>query len=110
MRRTKRLLDEYRFPGFRPVAKIKGKFGDSYALIIPLKRRQKNNMWLLRNKFIKAIMIAKHDLFVIYHVLQNGFYLEVDIRRVKCDQCGKVKQEKLTWIADNPWYTQKICF
>ena len=41
MRRTKRLLDEYRFPGFRPVAKIKGKFGDSYALIIPLKRRQK---------------------------------------------------------------------
>ena len=36
-----RLLDEYRFPGFCPIAKIKGKFGDSRARIIPLKRRQK---------------------------------------------------------------------
>jgi transposase len=36
--------------------------------------------------------------------------LEVDIRRVKCDQCGKVKQEKLTWIADNPWYTKRFSF
>ncbi len=37
-------------------------------------------------------------------------YLEVDIRRVKCDRCGKVKQEKLTWIADNPWYTKRFAF
>ena len=34
----------------------------------------------------------------------------MDIRRVKCDQCGKVKQEKLPWIADNPWYTKRFSF
>ena len=72
MRKIKRLLDEYRFPGFRPVAEIKGKFGDSKARIIPLKRRQKKQRVALAEQFIKAIMIAKHDLFVIYHVVASG--------------------------------------
>jgi hypothetical protein len=48
MRETKRLLHEYRFPGFHPAVKIKGKFGDPKARIITLKRRQKNKMWQLR--------------------------------------------------------------
>ncbi len=73
MRKTKRLLDEYRFPGFRPVAKIKGKFGDSQACIIPLKRRQKKQHVAVVGQFIKTIMIAKHDLFVICHVVVSGF-------------------------------------
>ena len=73
MRRTKRLLDEYRFPGFRPVAKIKGKFGDSQARIIALKRRQKKRHVAVAERFIKAIMTTKHDLFVIYHVVASGF-------------------------------------
>ena len=73
MKDTKRLLDEYRFPVFRPVAKIMGKFGDSKARIITLKRRQKKQHVVVAELFIKAIMIAKHDLFVIYHVVANGF-------------------------------------
>jgi hypothetical protein len=73
MRKTKRLLDEYRFPGFRPVAKIKGKFGDPKALIIALKRRQKKQHVAVAERFIKAIMTVKHDLFVIYHVVASGF-------------------------------------
>ena len=70
---TKRLLDEYRFPGFRPNAKIKGKFGDSKARIIPLKRRQKKQHVAVAEQSIKAIMITKHDLFAIYHVVASGF-------------------------------------
>ena len=73
MRKTKRLLDEYRFPGFRPVAKIKGKFGDSKARIIALKRRQKKQRVAVAEQFAKAIMTAKHDLFVICHVVVSGF-------------------------------------
>ncbi len=73
MKNTKQLLDEYRFPGFRPVAKIKGKFGDSRARIITLKRRQKKQHVAVAEPFIKAIMIAKQDLFVIYHVVANVF-------------------------------------
>jgi transposase len=37
-------------------------------------------------------------------------YLEVEIRRVDCRSCGVVKQEKLAWLADNPFYTQRFAF
>ncbi len=66
-------MDEYRFPGFRPVAKIKGKFGDSKALLITLKRRQKKQHVAIVAPFIKAIMTTRQDLFVTYHVVANGF-------------------------------------
>ncbi len=41
MRKKRRLLDEYHFPGFRPRAEIKGIFGDSRARVIHLARIQK---------------------------------------------------------------------
>jgi len=41
MRKKRRLLDEYRFPGFRPRAEIKGIFGDPRARLIRLRRVQK---------------------------------------------------------------------
>jgi transposase len=37
-------------------------------------------------------------------------YLEVELRRVFCQSCGKVKQEKLGWLADNPLYTQRFAW
>jgi len=37
-------------------------------------------------------------------------YLEVEIRRVDCKSCGKVKQEKLAWLADNPFVTKRFAF
>ena len=36
--------------------------------------------------------------------------MEVEIRRVRCGSCGKVKQEKLAWLADNPFYTKRFAF
>lgn len=41
MEKKRRLLDEYRFPGFRPRAEIKGVFGDPRARLIRLARLQK---------------------------------------------------------------------
>lgn len=41
MRKKRRLRDEYRFPGFRPRAEIKGIFGDQKARVIRLARVQK---------------------------------------------------------------------
>ena len=29
-------------------------------------------------------------------------YLEIEIRRVHCRSCGKVKRERLDFLADNP--------
>lgn len=37
-------------------------------------------------------------------------YLEVEIRRVKCKGCSKVKQEKLNWLAKNPFYTERFMY
>ncbi|MEK7748323.1 MAG: helix-turn-helix domain-containing protein [Nitrospirota bacterium] len=34
--------------------------------------------------------------------------LAVQIRRVQCRPCGKVKQEKLPWLADNTFYTRRF--
>jgi transposase len=35
-------------------------------------------------------------------------YLEVEVRRVFCRSCGKVKQERLEWLADHPFYTKRF--
>jgi transposase len=35
-------------------------------------------------------------------------YLDLEVRRVDCRSCGKVKQEKLFFLADNPFYTKRF--
>jgi len=37
-------------------------------------------------------------------------YLEVEVRRVQCKRCNKVKREKLTWLAGNPFYTKRFSY
>jgi transposase len=37
-------------------------------------------------------------------------YLEFEVRRVQCRGCGKVKTERLDWLADNPFYTQRFAW
>jgi transposase len=37
-------------------------------------------------------------------------YLELEVRRLACRSCGRVKQEKLGWLADNPFYTKRFAF
>ena len=37
--------------------------------------------------------------------------LALEIRRVDCWRCGKVKQETLNWLApDNPFYPKRFAF
>src|SRR6516165_9737809 len=35
-------------------------------------------------------------------------YLEVEVRRLDCRACGKVKREQLDFLADNPLYTKRF--
>jgi len=37
-------------------------------------------------------------------------YLDVEIRRISCQRCQKVKQEKLDWLADFPFYSKRFAF
>ena len=35
-------------------------------------------------------------------------YLELEVRRVQCRSCGKVKRERLDFLANNPFYTKRF--
>lgn len=37
-------------------------------------------------------------------------YLDLEVRRVACRRCGKVKREKLEFLADNPFYTKRFAW
>jgi transposase len=37
-------------------------------------------------------------------------YVEVEVRRVACRACDAVKQERLKFLADNPFYTKRFAF
>ena len=37
-------------------------------------------------------------------------YLDIEVRRVACRSCGKVKRERLDFLADNPLYTKRFAF
>ena len=35
-------------------------------------------------------------------------YLDVEVRRLACGRCRTVKQERLAFLADNPFYTKRF--
>ena len=35
-------------------------------------------------------------------------FLEIEIRRLDCRRCGKVKRERLEFLSDNPFYTKRF--
>src|SRR3954447_1152697 len=37
-------------------------------------------------------------------------FLDVEVRRVDCRGCGKVKRERLDFLADNPLYTKRFAY
>ena len=37
-------------------------------------------------------------------------FLELEVRRVDCRNCGKVKRERLEFLADNPFYTKRYAY
>ncbi|OGF34832.1 hypothetical protein A2482_02035 [Candidatus Falkowbacteria bacterium RIFOXYC2_FULL_48_21] len=61
MKKIKRLLDEYRFPGFRPLAVIKGKFGDNKARIVKQVRLQKKRFAAYAVRLTGVSMTEKPD-------------------------------------------------
>ena len=45
--------------------------------------------------------------------LSNGdtrVSLDLEVRRIDCRRCGRVKREKLDWLADHPLYTKRFAF
>jgi len=73
MEKSRRLLDEYRYPGFRPMAKIKGVFGDPKARVITLRRTQKKRYAAVAVQCIKAITTRRRDAYGIFLAGMPGY-------------------------------------
>ena len=68
MRKTKRLLDAYRFPGFTPEPGVSGIFGDPKSLVIKLRRRGKKRFAEPVDGHIGRFTTARCDGFGICRV------------------------------------------
>lgn len=73
MGKKRKLLDEYRFPGFRPRAEIQGVFGDPKARVIRLKRTQKKQYAGNVARFIGIITTRRFAEYGIYLVGMHGY-------------------------------------
>lgn len=73
MGKQRRLLDEYRFPGYRPRAGIRGVFGDSLARVLQLKRTQKKRYAAVAERFIGVITTRRCGGYEISPVGMHGF-------------------------------------
>jgi len=73
MGKNRRLLDEYRFPGFRPMAKIQGIFGDPRARVITLQRSQKKQYVAVAGQHIEVITTRRDDAYGICLAEMPGY-------------------------------------
>jgi hypothetical protein len=73
MGKARRLLDEYRFPGFQPKADIRGVFGDSRSRIIRLYRSQKKLYAAVAERVAGVITTKRQDGYGIYRVGIRGY-------------------------------------
>src|SRR5258708_13012219 len=64
--KRRRLLDAYRFPGFRPVEEVRGMFGDPHARIVTLVRRSKKRPVGRADENIPVGTIARFAAFEIF--------------------------------------------
>jgi hypothetical protein len=66
MPKLRRLVDVYRFPGFRPAAEIRGIYGDPKACVVTLKRRSKKRRVARAVVFIAAGTTGRFGAFAIF--------------------------------------------
>jgi hypothetical protein len=59
MVKISKLEDAYSFPGFRVLSKLSGVFGDSFARVITLNRRQKKRCAVSVGGYIKSFTTGK---------------------------------------------------
>ena len=110
MGKLKRLQDIYRFPGFIPMAEVRGVFGDPWAVVITLRRRRKKRAAGSAGAASRTFYDQRPRRVRDISCGDRRVYLDLSVRRVDCRRCGGVKRERLDWLADNPLYTKRFAF
>ena len=107
--RRKRLLDSYRFPRFRPLPEVVGVFGDSHARVVRLVRRSKK---LPVASAVESTRVGTIAPLGGCEICRAGRI--VSTLSSRCGEwpasCGKVKRERLEFLADNPLYTKRFAY
>src|SRR5436309_13996615 len=98
-KRARRLLDSYCFPGFRPEQTVCGVFGDPKATACGCCGRVQMGWYDRKLRRVRDLSCGDTRIF-----------LELEVRRLDCRRCGKVKRERLDFLADNPLYTKRFAY
>jgi hypothetical protein len=69
----RQLRELYRFPGFEPSAGVHGVFGDSWAVVLTLRRRGKKRCAAVVGKCRPAATISDHAACAISPVVIDAF-------------------------------------
>jgi transposase len=102
MREAPMVALPYSFPGFRPKPTVRGIFGDPKARVIRLERRSKKRR--------AGAAVACRWAGTTARSAKVRIFLELEVRRLDCRYCGKVKRERLDFLADNPLYTKRFAY
>ena len=106
----KLLHDLYRFPGFVPLAQVRGLFGDPHAVVITLRAPPKKTACGVCGQEYYSHYDKRTRRVRDLSCGDKRVYLTFRLRRVQCSRCGGVKNEGLDWLADNPLYTKRFAF
>jgi hypothetical protein len=76
MGKNRRLEDAYRFPGFVPHTTVKGKFSNSTAVVLSLRRRSKKRRHVdVAGQFTRVFMIGRNASSGIIPAAVGGYSL-----------------------------------
>jgi len=108
LRKPRRLADAYRFPGFRPLQKMQGIFGRPAGSSHHARTAGEKTIcgtcgtvhlgWYdRRRRRARDLPCGNHRI-----------YLDLEVRRVQCRHCGKVKRERLEAFLENALHTKRF--
>ena len=109
-KRNRRLWDTYSFSGFRPEPTVRGIFGDPKARVITLNRRSKKQRAGVAVASRWAGTTARSAGCAICRAGTRGYFWSWRCGGSSAADCGKVKRERLDFLADNPLYTKRFAY
>ena len=104
----RRLLDAYRFRGFRPLATVKGVFGDPKARVVTLVRQKRKTACGCCGHVQSGWYDRKARRVRDLSCGGTRVWWAFEVRRIDCRACGAVKTERIDWLADNTFYTKRF--
>ena len=82
-------------------------FGHPKARVITLNRRSKIRLVALRSH-PDGVRTARSAVCAIFRAATRRYFSNWRCGGIKCHRCGKVKQERLDFLADNPFYAKRF--